>query len=52
MEEKYWFIEPLNVVSDDFNQACLIAIENGLYPKDTVFPMSEEEYREWLGDNA
>ena len=49
---EYWYIEPLNMVSDNFDMSCLIAIENGLYPKDTVFPMSAEEYREWLGDNA
>ena len=50
---EYWYIEPLGVVIEaDFDTACLIAIENGLYPKDTVFPMNEEEYQEWLGNNA
>lgn len=42
-----WYIEPLGIaVEADFDTACLIAIENGFYPKDTVFPIDKKEYQE------
>lgn len=42
----FWYIEPLGIIEKDFDTACLIAIEHGLYPKEAVYPIDPNEAQE------